>query len=182
VVGIGFGVTWLGYSICLYGYCLAKQYDVHFLNLVAPTGSMAWPPPPQADTVNSQTPQPTVAAQYLAPLTTIAGALASLVGGASSLVGGAVGAAGSVVDQAAGALGGILGIDQGPGKIAQDLPTPAPGSPARSTPAPTPSRSTPAVPRPTTSSGTGSGWGVQVQQPSGWTTTNLTGGWGVQTM
>ena len=123
MVAIGMGVAWFGYAVGLYGYCLAKQYQVGFLDLVSPTGQISWPPPLQPDTVNSQTPQPTVAEQYLAPLTYIASALASLVGGLGGAVGelttgasGAVdGAFGSVLSSlgtsttAQGGLGGAIG-------------------------------------------------------------------------
>jgi hypothetical protein len=112
VVAIGMGVSWFGYAVALYGYCLAKQYKVGFLQLVAPTTDLSWPPPLQDDVVNNQEPQPTVAEQYLAPLTLVATALASLVGTLGSAVGGAAGlvnGAGSAgtnaIDDAAAALG-----------------------------------------------------------------------------
>jgi hypothetical protein len=40
MLGIGFGLVWVGYLYGLYGYCLIKGYNVTAKQLVAPT----WPP------------------------------------------------------------------------------------------------------------------------------------------
>jgi hypothetical protein len=47
VPAIGIGVTWLGYSLTLWGYCLIKGYNVRFTELANPVRpySGAWPPP-----------------------------------------------------------------------------------------------------------------------------------------
>jgi hypothetical protein len=43
---LGFGITWLGYSLGLYGWCLIKGYNVTFRQLVNPvTIYTTWPPP-----------------------------------------------------------------------------------------------------------------------------------------
>jgi len=105
MVAFGMGVTWLGYSICLYGYCLTRQYQVGFLQLVQPSDpGLSWPPPLTADQASAQQAQPTVAKQYLAPLVQLVSLVGAAVSTLGSLVGGAAGAAG----QAAGALGGAV--------------------------------------------------------------------------
>jgi hypothetical protein len=44
---IGIGITWFGYSVALWGYCLLRGYDVKFTDLVNPLHPWAgkWPPP-----------------------------------------------------------------------------------------------------------------------------------------
>jgi hypothetical protein len=173
MVAIGMGVSWLGYSVALYGYCLAKQYKVGFLQLVAPTTDLSWPPPMQDDVVNNQTPQPTVMQQYLAPLTLIATSIADLIGGLGSAAGGVAGAVGGGASTFVDRLGKLL----------------------RGEPLDTPQFSAGEVPggfgvlNNSSSSGTssggggskpgaaaGSGWGVtDLSGGSGWTVTNLGG-------
>jgi hypothetical protein len=41
------GITWFGYSVALWGYCLIKGYNVTLAKLVNPVHPFAatWPPP-----------------------------------------------------------------------------------------------------------------------------------------
>ena len=165
MVGIGFGVTWFGYAVCLYGYCLSKQYDVTFGQLIYPTGQTSWPPPLTADAVNAQTPQPTVMDQYVPGLTLISSALASLVGVAASFLGGAAGAVGGVVDK----LGqGLTGQNDLPKFQPGEVPGGFGALSGNQTSTPTPSSVTGASP-----------WTVSTMPGSGssspWSVTNLTG-------
>jgi len=43
MVAVAFGLTWLGYSYGLYGYCLVRGYDVKLLELVNPVHVFTWP-------------------------------------------------------------------------------------------------------------------------------------------
>ena len=44
---IGIGVTWLGWAVSLYGYCLVRGYNVKFTDLINPLHPWPgpWPPP-----------------------------------------------------------------------------------------------------------------------------------------
>lgn len=44
---VGMGITWFGYSVALWGYCLVKGYNVTLASLVNPVKPYAstWPPP-----------------------------------------------------------------------------------------------------------------------------------------
>jgi len=52
VPAIGMGVTWFGYSVALWGYCLLRGYPVKFTDLINPVHPYngAWPPPGQIPT------------------------------------------------------------------------------------------------------------------------------------
>lgn len=43
----GIGITWFGYSVTLWGYCLVRGYPVKFTDLINPVHPYAgaWPPP-----------------------------------------------------------------------------------------------------------------------------------------
>lgn len=43
MIALAFGLTWIGYSYGLYGYCLIRGYDVRFVDLVNPVHVYQWP-------------------------------------------------------------------------------------------------------------------------------------------
>jgi hypothetical protein len=72
---IGFGLTWLGYALTSWGYCLVRGYNVKFTDWINPVHpySGAWPPPqniPAGDLLPGQQ----VAQQAAATTTTTSGA------------------------------------------------------------------------------------------------------------
>lgn len=137
MIAIGFGLAWFGYSVALYGYCLVKQYDVSYLDLIKPGGpGVPWPPPENPDAASAQQPQPIVDEQYLAPLTMLAGAVAAIATFLGGLLTDPGGAAGGAVGAVEGLLQGIPGIPN----------VPAAGSPQASATVKAPPGATPPAP------------------------------------
>jgi hypothetical protein len=48
MVAVAMGITWAGYTLTLWGYCLVKGYDITLSDLVNPVNVYRWPatPPP----------------------------------------------------------------------------------------------------------------------------------------
>lgn len=48
MVAVAFGITWGGYTLTLWGYCLIKGYDITLADLANPVTVFRWPksPPP----------------------------------------------------------------------------------------------------------------------------------------
>ena len=56
MIGLGFIVSWLGYTTVLYGYCLIKGYDITFGQLANPAHVFTWPANPPQIPPNQVTP------------------------------------------------------------------------------------------------------------------------------
>jgi len=177
MVALAMGITWFGYAAGLYGYCLTKQYDVQFTQLIYPTGQMSWPPGKVANGVDSQTPQPTITEQYVPGLDAIPAALGSIASALGALIGGAADAAGSVAGAVGGVAGSVLGAVTGGGSSSSTSKAATSSSSTTKTPAaqPTfPPRVTGSVGTPSTSAGQ---WGVSDLSGGGqWGVSDLSGG------
>ena len=83
---IGIGVTWLGWAVSLYGYCLVRGYNVKFTDLINPLHPWPGPwPPPQTIPAGDVFPGIAVSGQSgSAPATGIAGTVNAAGAGLSA--------------------------------------------------------------------------------------------------